>query len=268
MSSGKSKIFFVAIFLGIISLIFAYFFYLQKEQKNLEITELKVFENSESSTQPALYVKNFQNKNGEDKKLFLTLAQTQNDEVLKREGLKLLHANTFWDPNRCAQMLNIVGDSEIVFSDTFKNTENDGFTTFIYKYSIIDNSLVGYKVEVSLQKLFTNGQNFYGISKDSNNWILYKINFSTNKLEQIKTYKNDLDLITSGEDLKWCDEQNLNCEVEKSFKFLKKDTKFVQQNNYENPLQISIFYEDKEIFNLKKEDNLGFYILGLRGILE
>lgn len=254
------------LFLAILSL---YYFLGKEESVNLDLVELKTFENFEVATSSkdnvALYKKEFIDSSGETQEMFLTLGEMKDDKTVLREGLQKIHTNTFWDPNRCAQMLNIIGYNAIVFSDTFKEAESDGFTTFVYRYDMQQNTLIGYKVGVSLQKLFTNGSDFYSISKQKNIWVLYKLNFETKKLQTIKAYNNkDMQLITSGDELKWCDNSNENCIIENNFNFIGKNKDFKEQVDPENSLNLKVFFENKKIFELKKEDLIGYYILGIR----
>lgn len=238
--------------LGILIVVVISFWFWQKGNMvaDLQITELKIFEDFPvATTSPhniALYTKSITDEKGMNRKLFLTLGTMENDEVVVRENLGKVHTNSFWDPNRCAQMLNIIGYNNIIFSDTFKNTEDSGFKTFVYNYDISKNILVGYKVNVSLQKLFTDGDKFYAISKKEGEWILYKLDFGKNTLIEVKKYQNNLDLITLGDSLKWCDKENKNCIEENSFNFLQKNPDFK--------------------FELKPENKVGYYILGLQPV--
>jgi hypothetical protein len=246
-----------------------YYFLDRGESADLNLIELKTFENSEVATNSkenvALYKKEFVDSKDETREMYLTLGEMRDDKAVLRERLQKVHTNIFWDPNRCAQMLNIIGYKDIVFSDTFKEAEGDGFTTFVYKYDMQQNTLIGYKVGVSLQKLFTNGSDFYGISKQKNIWVLYKLNFETKKLQTIKAYNNkDVQLITSGDELKWCDSSSEDCIIENNFNFIGKNKDFKEQVDPENNLNLKVFFENKKIFELSREDRTGYYILGIR----
>ena len=256
--------------LSFITLIIGLFFITyRKSHVDLNLVELKTFENFEVATSSkenvALYKKEFIDSSGKMQEVYLTLGEMKDGKVVVREGLQKLHTNIFWDPNRCAQMLNIIGNGAFIFSDTFKNVEGDGFTTFVYRYDMQQNTLIGYKVGVSLQKLFTNGPDFYGISKQKNIWVLYRLNFETKKLQTIKAYNNkDVQLITSGDELKWCDSSNENCIIENNFNYISKNKDFKEQVDPENNLNLKILFENKKIFELKKEDSVGYYVLGIR----
>lgn len=257
-----SVLFFVLIFFG-------YYYSNQFFQKNnLQLIELKTFENTPvATTSPhniALYSKYFLDDKGKGQTLFVALGTMQSDEAVVREGLTKLHTNDFWDPNRCAQMLNIIGREDIIFSDTFKDVEGDGFTTFIYKYNIKTNTLIAYKVFLPIQKLFGDGLNFFAISKNNERWQLYKIDFENFNLKIEKEYDHNLDLITAVEDLKWCDIDSVNCVTENNYHFIKNKNLLKQEIDPENSLNVKIFFENKKIFELFAKDLIGYYVLGIR----
>lgn len=260
----------VFLFVGILYFVALCLYYFNNAQKtiNLNLVELKTFENFEVATSSkenvALYKKEFTDKVGKKQELYVALGEMKSDAAILREGLQKLHTNIFWDPNRCAQMLNIIGHNAIIFSDTFKDVEGKGFTAFVYKYDIQQNTLVGYKVFVSVQKLFTDGNQFYGISKRDQTWTLYKINFEDKKLEAVKTYTHNLQLITAGDELRWCDGSSDNCIVEKDFAFTHQDSDLKLDMDPENLLNLKVFYEGSKVLALSKEDRIGYYILGIR----
>ena len=117
----------------LILIIGLFFITYRKSHVDLNLVELKTFENFEVATSSkenvALYKKEFIDSSGKMQEVYLTLGEMKDGKVVVREGLQKLHTNIFWDPNRCAQMLNIIGNGAIIFSDTFKNVEGDGYAT-------------------------------------------------------------------------------------------------------------------------------------------
>jgi hypothetical protein len=105
--------------------------------KDLEITKLKVFENynlpenslfnlPESERQISLFEKTFTDQEGAEKKVYFATDYTQNQDFFKKNtkevnaNIKNLHTNPFWDPKRCSQMIHVIGPDENHFLGLFR----------------------------------------------------------------------------------------------------------------------------------------------------
>lgn len=266
--------------------------------KNLEITKLKVFENynlpknsllnlPESERQISLFEKTFTDQEGAEKKVYFATDYTKNQEFFKKNikevnaNIKNLHTNPFWDPKRCSQMIHVIGSGEIIFSDSFvEQGDMTSFLTFVYVFNLKENTLTSYKVPISIQKMFFDGQNFFAISqnKKDNLWRLYSFDFQTNQLILRKVYtsalnktegrpdmlENNLGLITSTDTLAWCDPLSSACSYDTTFNFISEDIGLDKQTNFANPFELMLIYKKNKILEFTKDDNLRTYVVGLK----
>jgi hypothetical protein len=266
--------------------------------KNLEIIKLKFFENynlpensllnlPESERQISLFEKTFTDQEGAEKKVYFATDYTQNQDFFKKNSkevnasIKNLHTNPFWDPKRCSQMIHVIGSDEIIFSDSFvEQGDMTSFLTFVYVFNLKDNTLTSYKVPISIQKMFFDGQNFFAISqnKKDNFWRLYSFDFQTNKLILRKVYtsalnkaenrldptENNLGLITATSTLVWCDLLNSACSYDTTFNFIKEDDNLDEITSFTNPFELSLIYQNNKILEFTKDDNLRTYVVGLK----
>jgi hypothetical protein len=264
--------------------------------EDLEITKLKVFENynlpensllnlPEGERQISLFEKTFTDQEGAEKKVYFASDYTQNQDFFKKNikevnaNIKNLHTNPFWDPKRCSQMIHVIGPDKIIFSDSFvEQGDVSSFLTFVYVFDLKDNTLTSYRVPISIQKMFFDGQNFFAISqnKKDNFWRLYSFDFQTGQLLLRKVYtpalnkaegrpdisEKKLGLITATDTLAWCDPLSSACSYDTTFNFIKEDTGLDKLTSFTNPFELTLTYQKSKILEFTKDDNLRTYVIG------
>lgn len=208
---------------------------------------------------------------------FLTIDDSENKNFTKQNENKYeliaLHRGDFWDPKRCSQMQNMIFKHNIVFLDSVVSQENKkGFTTLLYFYDTEKNILKKFETETKLVKLFKkeegNDVGLYALAVNtvSLEYILYKIDYISNKLIFIKSYHDleDFNLVTATDTLAWCKDYGKVCVHDTDFNLDFSNNDFEEYRSIDNVFETKIFRNDREIFIVNDNDRIRYFFIGMK----
>ena len=188
----------------------------------------------------SLYEYGFEDAKGDSKKIYLTLDESEAKNIKYRNGLKKLHINDFWSPDRCLGILSQSGPEYLVFSDSFiDDPVKKNYINFIYIYNIYKNKLESFRTDIPAEKLFFVDNNFYFLAKDK---AIYKIDI------------NNIKIIL---------EKDLSLEYLENAKNTQENKKFLLDLKPESGSAIKVFYQNKNILELFKEEGFKYFIIGI-----